>query len=196
MERRRLLEWMVATGGLTALNRLSASDLMAMGREAHAHARVHADIVASAATVPALDARSAAIVTAAAERIIPATDTPGATQANVTAFIETMLSGWYAPADRDRFVAGIGELETRARELFTRSFVTCDPSQQVALLEKYDADVTTLRTAQDATANAHWFAMLKYLTVWGYCTSEVGMRELLHTWPMPMRYDGSAKVGA
>ncbi|MBC7843200.1 MAG: gluconate 2-dehydrogenase subunit 3 family protein [Gemmatimonadaceae bacterium] len=190
MERRELLGWMVTTGGLAALNRLSTSDLLSLGRDAHVRA------VASPVTAPALDARAAAIVSAAAERIIPATDTPGATQANVTAFIETMLGGWYAPADRERFVAGLVELDARARELFTRAFVTCDPSQQVSLLEEYDDAVSALRGAQDTSANAHWFAMLKYLTVWGYCTSEVGMRELLHTWPMPMRYDGNAKVGA
>ncbi len=190
MDRRELLGWMVATGGLTALNRLSASDLMAMGRDAHAVG------VRTPGDVPALSARTAAIVTAAAERIIPATDTPGATQANVTAFIETMLSGWYPPADRDRFVAGIEELDARARELYTRAFIACNPSEQVALLDGYDSAVATMRAAQDTAANAQWFAMLKYLTVWGYCTSEAGMRDTLHTWPMPMRYDGNAKVGA
>ena len=190
MERRELLGWMVATGGLAALNRLSASDRLALGRDAHTRA------VSSTVTAPALDARAVAIVTAAAERIIPATDTPGATQANVTAFIEAMLSGWYAPADRDRFVAGLGELDSRARELFTRSFTACDPTQQVSLLEEYDDAVSALRASQDRGANTHWFAMLKYLTVWGYCTSEVGMRDTLHSWPMPMRYDGNARVGA
>ena len=196
MERRELLGWMVATGGLAAINRLSANDLLALGRDAHAQADSHAQTEPVASAAPALDARAAAIVTAAAERIIPATDTPGATQANVTAFIETMLSGWYTPEDRDRFVVGLGELDARARELFTRGFAACDPTQQAALLEGYDDAVSAMRVAQDSRANAHWFAMLKYLTVWGYCTSEVGMRDTLHTWPMPMRYDGNAPVGA
>jgi hypothetical protein len=38
------------------------------------------------------------------------------------------------------------------------------------------------------------FAVLKYLTVWGFCTSEPGMREVLHSLPRPMRYDGAAPV--
>jgi hypothetical protein len=54
--------------------------------------------------------------------------------------------------------------------------------------------VAALRTTNGAAANAHWFAMLKYLTVWGYCTSDVGMRETLHSWPQPMRYDGNVAV--
>jgi Gluconate 2-dehydrogenase subunit 3 len=188
MDRRELLSWMIATGGLSALNRLSADDLLTLGRAAHTR---HANVIAS---IPVLDARAAAIVTAAAERIIPATDTPGATHADVTAFIDTMLGHWYAPADRDRFLTGLSELNARARELYTRNFTACDPAQQGALLTTYDASVSQMRAAQDPEAGAHWFAMLKYLTVWGYCTSEVGMREVLHTWPMPMRYDGNASV--
>jgi gluconate 2-dehydrogenase gamma chain len=190
VDRRELVGWMVATGGLSALNRLSASDLLSIGRDAHA------EVAATHTHVPALDARATAIVTVAAERIIPATDTPGATQANVTAFIEKMLSGWYAPADRERFVIGIGELDARAKELYTRAFAACNPSEQDALLDGYDSAVSAMRSAQDPAVNAHWFAMLKYLTVWGFCTSEVGMRDVLHSWPQPMRYDGNAKVGA
>jgi gluconate 2-dehydrogenase gamma chain len=189
VDRRALLGWMVATGGLSALNRLSAADLLAMGRDAHALPAAPRD------DVPALDARTAAIVTAAAERIIPATDTPGATQANVTEFIETMLSGWYAPAERDRFVSGVHELDGRATAQYACAFAACKPSEQDALLEGYDRVVNDLRAAHDPSVNAHWFATLKYLTVWGFCTSEVGMRDVLHSWPQPMRYDGNAAVG-
>jgi gluconate 2-dehydrogenase gamma chain len=191
MDRRELLTWMVATGGLTALNRLSASDLVALGRDAHA---TPARDAAGHSHGVVLDARAAAIVTAAAERIIPATDTPGATEAGVTAFVETMLSGWYAPADRDRLLDGLRELDLRAQSLYTRTFAGCNPAQQTALLATYDDVVSAMRAAQDTNANAHWFAILKYLTVWGYCTSEAGMRQMLGTWPLPMRYDGNATV--
>jgi hypothetical protein len=190
VDRRELLGWMVATGGLAALTRLSESDLLALGREAHARAPQRTG------GAPVLDARETAIVTLAAEQIIPATTTPGATQAGVAAFIETMLGGWYPPADRDRFVAGVRALDAQASARHARGFAECDAAQQLALLEEHDAAVTALRTARDPGANDHWFAMLKYLTVWGYCTSEPGMRETLHSWPMPMRYDGDVKVGS
>ena len=36
----------------------------------------------------------------------------------------------------------------------------------------------------------HWFATLKFLTVWGYYTSRVGMTEELRTNVMPGRSDG------
>ena len=186
MERREFVEWMVATGGITALGRLGTQDLLAMGREAHS--------ASDRAAPPVLDAHAAALVTAAAERIIPATDTPGATQAGVTRFVETMLAGWYPAADRDRFVAGLPTLDSRSRARGGKAFLDITAAEQDVVLRQLDDEVTALRRNDGAAAGAHWFAMLKYLTVWGYCTSEVGMRDTLHTWPQPMRYDGNVSV--
>ena len=186
MERREFLEWMVATGGISALGRLGTDDLLAMGREAH---RAAGHTVAAV-----LSAHAAALVTTAAERIIPATDTPGATQAGVTRFVETMLSGWYPAADRDRFVAGLATLDTRSRARGGKVFFAASAMDQDAVLRQLDDEVTLLRRSDASAASAHWFAMLKFLTVWGYCTSEVGMRDTLRSWPQPMRYDGNVAV--
>ena len=190
MDRRELLQWMVAASGLTAVNRLSAQDLLTLGRDAH---RATAE---DRGRMAVLNAQAAISVAIAAEHIIPASATPGAMQANVAAFIDTMLDGWYPPADRDRFLRGLAELDARSMARFGQRFATGTPAQQIALLETSDAEVTAMRATSDAAANEHWFAMLKYLTVWGYCTSEVGMRDTLHTYPLPMRYDGNALVDA
>jgi hypothetical protein len=190
VDRRELLQWMLAAGGLSAMHRLSAKDLQTLGRDAHRAA------TRATARATLLDAHAAATVTVAAEHIIPASTTPGATQANVTAFIDTMLDGWYPPADRARFMRGLEELDGRSQSRFGRAFVACASSDQVTLLSAVDAEVTALRTTAGAAANDHWFAMLKYLTVWGYCTSEIGMRETLHSYPPAMRYDGNARIDA
>ncbi len=190
MDRRELLQWMVAASGLTAVNRLSATDLLALGRDAHR------GTAADVGRLKFLGAHAAMTVMIAAEHIIPAGATPGATHANVTAFIDTMLDGWYPPDDRARFLRGIAELDGRSMARYGEKFVTGSAAQQIALLETSDVEVAALRSTSDAAANDHWFAMLKYLTVWGYCTSEVGMRETLHSYPMPMRYDGNARVDA
>lgn len=183
MERRELLQWMIATGGVALLDRFAGRDLLAVGASAHVTARV------SAGTLTEAQAR---LVAAAAERIIPRTDTPGATDANVTAFIDTMLTGWYSAGERDAFLAGLVTLDERATTSFHRPFLSCTPAEQDAILTVLDADVVSLRGESVMRANAHWFAMLKYLTVWGYCTSEPGMTQTLRSWPMPMRYDGNA----
>lgn len=187
MDRRELLQWLVAVGGLASLDRLGIDDLLPMGRAAHV---AHHD--APALTV--LDQDAARAVTIAAALIIPTTATPGATEANVTAFVDTMLAQWYPPADRDRFLAGLGELDTRSAALGAPTFAAAPAAVQQSVLVALDGAVQTLRQSSPDAANAHWFGMLKYLTVWGYCTSEVGMRDHLGSWPMPMRYDGNAPV--
>ena len=188
MDRRALVQWMIAAGGMATLERLSVTDLIAIGTGAHQRSHTR-----DSGTV-ALDAHAALTVTVAAEHIIPASDTPGATQAGVTVFIDTMFNGWYPLADRARFLVGLADLDTRSRARSSRAFVDSAAPDQLALLQVLDDEVNGLRAVNASAANAHWFAMLKFLTVWGYCTSEVAMRDTLNTWPLPMRYDGNATV--
>lgn len=141
--------------------------LAALGRHAHALARIGA--------LRVLSPHQDAIVVAAAERIIPATTTPGATAAQVDRFIDTMLADWYPAEDTRKFLAGIAELDGQR-------FLEIAPAEQTAILERLDGETTP----------GHWFAMLKYLTIWGYYTSEVGQEKELGNWPLPWRYDGNA----
>jgi hypothetical protein len=168
LDRRDLLQWMVATGGLAALRRFSPRDLTEMGMAAHAR-------LATSPRVPGtLTPDERRIVTAAAECIIPRTETPGATDARV---------------------AGLETLDAASRASFGLPYAEASTAQQVLLAQRFDDEVTVLRRTSGATANQHWFAMLKYLTVWGFCTSKVGMRDVLKSFPRPMRYDGAAPVG-
>jgi len=162
MERRELIRWLVATAGLPSL---------AFGREVHRRP-----------LRPALSAPFERTVTVAAERILP-----GATEANVGAFIDKMLADWHTPEERARFLGGLPELDVRARARAGRDFADCPEADQVAVLTALDEAVSAAGTTD------HWFARLKYLTVYGYCTSEVGMRAL-GLWPQRWRYDGCAPV--
>ena len=174
MERRELIQWLVATAGLQALDSLTPSDLLALGREVHRRG-----------TARALSGHAERTVAAAAARILPGAD--------VAAFIDKMLADWHTPAERDRFLAGLPELDSRCRARATRAFVDCAEADQIAVLTALDDEVTALRAASGAAANQHWFAMLKYLTVYGWCTSEAGAREL-GLYPLAGRYDGCAPV--
>lgn len=174
MERRELIQWLVATAGLQALDSLAPSDLLALGRDVH-----------RGATSRTLSPHAERTVAVAAERILPGAD--------VTAFIDKMLADWHTPAERDRFLAGLPDLDTRCRARVGRDFIDCAAGDQDAVLTALDEEVTALRASRGSAANQHWFAMLKYLTVYGYCTSEAGMR-MLGLYPMAGRYDGCASV--
>ena len=174
MERRELIQWLVATAGLQCLDSLAPADLLALGRDVHQRA-----------TSRVLSPHDERTVAAAAARILP--------DADVSAFIDKMLADWHTAAERERFLAGLPELDARCRTRGGRDFVDCSEADQVAVLTELDDEVTALRTDHGAAANQHWFAMLKYLTVYGWCTSEAGMRAL-RLYPLPWRYDGCAPV--
>jgi glucoside 3-dehydrogenase (cytochrome c) hitch-hiker subunit len=178
MERRELVRWLVATAGLHALDSLTPTDLLALGREVHGSQHP---------ALRALSPHTERTVAAAADRILPGAD--------VTGFIDKMLADWHTPAERDRFLAGLPDLDTRCRARAGRDFIACTAADQDAVLTALDNDVTALRAGSGGgpVANQHWFAMLKYLTVYGWCTSEPGMRAL-GLYPMAGRYDGCAPL--
>jgi hypothetical protein len=185
-DRRALLQWLSATGALSALGALDADALQALGAQVHA--------TPAGQPLRFLTEAEAALVRDAAERILPRTDTPGATDANVTAFIDVMLADWYPGNEAARFREGLPALDAAARTAHGRAFSACTATQQTAIVAAIDDDVTALRRTNAAQANAHWFGLLKYLTIYGYCTSEPGMTQLLRSWPLPGRYDGHAPV--
>jgi hypothetical protein len=168
--------WPVAGSWLTA-------DLEALGLG------VHAELADQELAYQALDASAAVIVAAACERIIPTDETPGALAAGVPRFIDKIMADWETPDYRDRWLAGLATLDPLARAAHQRPFGACTDAEQDALLMALDDEVGALPASE---RGAHWFARLKYLTVWGYCTSEVGMREELRSYPWPGRYDGNA----
>jgi hypothetical protein len=178
MERREALRWLAAGAGLGFLPGITPEEMLAFGHHVHTQAAQ-----SSSAQLRALDAHANDTVTLMAERIIPATDTPGATDAKVNLFIDHMLAAWYAPADRDRVLQGLRDVDTRSRARRGQDFVNSTETDQLALLNVLDDEMS---------AEGHWFGLFKYLTVWGYCTSEVAMRETLREYPQPGRYDGCA----
>jgi hypothetical protein len=91
-------------------------------------------------TPRALTAEQGELVATIAEHVIPETDTPGARAAGVHRFIDAMLAEYYPAAERERFVAGLAEVDARARRECGRVFLRCDAARQRALLDRLDAE--------------------------------------------------------
>ncbi len=184
-----------ALAGIAALpffGTLGVEELVEVGRRAHALAQLRQS-GATPAPPRALTAAEYDIVSQAAERIIPRTATPGATDARVADFIDVMLADWYNPSDLERFKSGLRELDGRARNLAGRAFGQTTERQQTEVLETLDRELHIRRQAGQAGADDHWFAMLKHLTIWGYYTSRPGIVEELRLELIPGRYDGNAR---
>src|SRR6266404_1326477 len=97
--------------------------------------------------------------------IIPRTDTPGASDAQVPAYIDRALSK--SGSLRDRFKLGMGRLNDRAKQDHGATFDTLTEAQQIALLTEI--------SQAPATALGRFFKLVKDLTIEGYYTSKAGL---------------------
>src|SRR6266545_2337906 len=88
----------------------------------------------------ALTADQVDLVATIAEHILPETDTPGARAALVHRFIDAMLAESYATEERQRFLAGLAEVDSRAQRACGRPFLRCGPAGQRTLLEQLDRE--------------------------------------------------------
>jgi gluconate 2-dehydrogenase gamma chain len=126
------------------------------------------------------------LVATLAELIIPTTDTPGARAAGVNRFIDGMLTSIYTEAERKRFLAGLVDLEARAKARGS-GFLTSSIPTQVQILRELEAE--SMAGASGA-AHESFFHVLKELTLIGYYRSEIGATQEQKWLLMPGYYKG------
>lgn len=139
-------------------------------------------------TPRALTSTQADLLGILVDRILPATDTPGAADVGVPGFIDLLLADWAEPEDRDRFLNGLDTLDPSMRELHGVSFAEAAPEQQDELLGRLDAEA--VRAREDEVDPLPFFAKLKEWTLVGYYTSEAGATEELQWLAIPGRFQG------
>jgi glucoside 3-dehydrogenase (cytochrome c) hitch-hiker subunit len=140
----------------------------------------------TAAAKSYLTAAQAAVAGAAADRILPRTDTPGATDVGVPAFLDRFYGEFMSPPDQKLFVSGLDEIETAAKAAHGASFATLAPPQQDAVLRS----VASSQQGRDQSS----FALLRSTTILGYFTSEPVGKNVLHYDPVPGAYDGCVPI--
>ncbi len=132
----------------------------------------------------------ARITAEVAERIIPKTDTPGAKEAGVPEFIDLMLNDIHTEEEKQRFAAGLDQVEKDSQETYGDSFVDLEPAQQDELLTKYQEEAKQ----NDDPETKPFFAMAKELTMVGFFTSELGATQFLQYVSVPGRYEGCLPI--
>ncbi|MBL9187434.1 MAG: gluconate 2-dehydrogenase subunit 3 family protein [Opitutaceae bacterium] len=133
-----------------------------------------------------LTAAQFATAGAVAERILPRTDTPGAIDVGVPAFIDLMAGKYMTDAERRTFTAGLAEVETKSLAAHQSAFGKLSPAQQDALL-------TAMAEAAQSKRGT-FFHQIKELTILGYFTSEPVGRNVTHYDPIPGRYQGCIPI--
>jgi gluconate 2-dehydrogenase gamma chain len=119
---------------------------------------------------------------AVAERILPKTDTPGATDVGVPAFIDLMFGEYMTGPEKRVFAAGLAAVDSASTAAHRTTFSRLTAVQQDDVLKRI----------AEASQNSEktFFHQIKELTLLGYFTSETVGRTVLHYDPVPGRYDG------
>lgn len=124
-----------------------------------------------------------------AETILPETSTPGAKAAGVGPFIALMVLDTYNDREQDVFRAGLRTLEDECMRMHGESFMSAKPAQRLDLLQKLDAEQSHFMRTAKRDEPAHYFRMIKELTLLGYFTSEIGYTQAMRYVETPGRFD-------
>ncbi|WP_312162119.1 gluconate 2-dehydrogenase subunit 3 family protein [Phenylobacterium sp.] len=138
-------------------------------------------------TPAALDAEQARALDAAAELIIPRTDTPGAREAKVPQFVDRAIATYCEPAQAQLLKSGLTQMDADARAAHGVVFAALKPAQQAELLTRYEQEAIAARKAWKPR---HFFSVLKEYVTIGYFTSEPGATLALNYDPVPGEYHG------
>lgn len=117
------------------------------------------------------------LLAAAADTIIPDTDTPGAKAAGVEQFIIRVLRDCYGWEEQTKFYAGLAKLEAASRGGHGCGFAELDAAARKELMK------------QTTKSDKGFFLRLRELTIAGYFTSEIGATKALAYLPIPGRLE-------
>ena len=155
-----------------------------------------------------LSADMIALLDEVGDTIIPVTNTPGAKAAKVGEFMNVYVSDCYRADQQKAFTDGIWALDKACEKQFSKKFTELTASERTTILVALEAEAKSFnqqindkeKPARDIArkglkeftgAPIHYYTMMKQLTLYGYFTSETGMKQALRFLPVPGKYDGA-----
>jgi Gluconate 2-dehydrogenase subunit 3 len=109
------------------------------------------------------------------ERIIPADESsPGAKAARVNEYIDLIVSE-SPEITKQTWREGLAAIDKMSRDKFGAAFAAATAAQQVDLLKEISKNEKSPSTVEE-----RFFRTIKYATVDGYYTSEIGIHKELH----------------
>lgn len=146
------------------------------------------------------------------ETILPKTNTPGAKDAKIGEYMKVMVTDCYTADDQKTFHEGIKKLNDACKAMHNESFMKATPEQRKSLLikldeeakkeaeekNKFDKDQDLKEKAEHDKGNmdfkkerraAHYFTMMKQLTISGFFSSKEGRTGALRYTPVPGKFD-------
>ena len=136
-----------------------------------------------------LSADHFALIADIAEIMIPRTDTSGAKDAGVPAFIDQALGAVYDTETQQRFTSGCAEFQTTAQAVGNQPFLEQDLAARTAFVQK-----TLEKALAEGAGPRPFILMARELTLLGFFTSEVGINENMDYVAVPGAFHGCVPV--
>jgi hypothetical protein len=168
-------------------------ELLTLIASATGCAFVGGPVRADAPTEPVFSPGDVALFDEVAETILPRTDTPGAKDAGVGAFMAMYSQACYEPGQLAILKAGVGALDAEMRKRYGVDFLHAAHAQRTTALLEIDREAHryALTAGRDKDGEApHYFTLMKQLTLYGFFTSEPGATKVARYRPIPGKYKG------
>jgi len=133
-----------------------------------------------------LSVSHASLAGAIADRILPRTDTPGAADVGVQAFIELLYRDFMTAAEQTLLTDGLAGVEAAAQSAGGGSFLALPADRQDGVLRQ-------IARAEEGREQG-FFRLIRSATILGYFTSEQVGKNVLNYDPVPGRYEGCIPI--
>ncbi len=110
------------------------------------------------------------------DTMLPRTETPGAVDAGVAQFIDSLFTGYFDQSQQEMMQDGLDTLHTSCKSETGQYYHELELDEKKAFLT-------------DQFKSNEFMQTLKSLITWGYFTSETGMKAMNYQ-PVPGKYEG------
>jgi hypothetical protein len=141
-------------------------------------------------TSRALGANQAQMIALIADTILPRTDTPGAIDVGVPAWIDLVLADYFSDAHRVAFLADLNAIDQSAVVRSGAHLTALKGAGLLAVIAPLDAATGS----PDLTGAQRGYVRLKELVIHGYFTSKPVQQDLLKVVIVPGRFDADVPV--
>jgi gluconate 2-dehydrogenase gamma chain len=140
------------------------------------------------------------------EIILPKTATPGAKDAGVPGFIDSLLKEVYSKDKQTKFLSDLSAFDEEVKKIYGENFGSCKKEDQLAFAKKkHDEAMSSVGTAgvegwwnSREGKETPFIISIKELTILGFFTSEPGATQVLQYNQVPGPFQGCVpleKVG-
>jgi glucoside 3-dehydrogenase (cytochrome c) hitch-hiker subunit len=140
----------------------------------------------------ALNADQTQMIALIAEVILPRSDTPGATDVGVPAWIDLVVADYFSDARRAAFLADLGAIDQLALSTSGARLIGLKNHDLMKVMSSLDAATGS----KDLTPAQRGYVQLKELVIYGYFTSMPVQQDLLKVVVVPGRFDADVRIPA